>query len=64
VLIPPPVPTSAVKKFGPLGQRYVVGQPIRQIEDGDWYVEVTIVDTGEKIEYRRTLLLQDPDAPE
>lgn len=64
MIIPPHVPSGAVKKFGPLGQRYEVGKIIRQLENGDWIVEVTILDTGEKVEYRRTLLLQDPDAPE
>ncbi len=64
MIIPPHVPSGAVKKFGALGQRYEVGKLIRQLENGDWIVEVTILDTGEKVEYRRTLLLQDPDAPE
>ena len=58
----PTVPTGCIKSFGPFGPKYEVGQPLRQLEDGDWAVEVTMVETGEKAEYRLTHLLEDPEA--
>jgi hypothetical protein len=30
------------------------------LDDGDWLVEVVMVETGEKAEYRLTRLLDDP----
>lgn len=58
----PQVPVGMIKSFGPLGPRYVVGQPLHPLEDGDWMVEVTLVETGEKAEYRLTRLNDDPQA--
>lgn len=59
---PPPVPVGKIKSFGPFGPKYEVGYPLRQLDDGDWMIEVTIVESGEKTEYRRTHLLDDPEA--
>jgi len=58
----PFVPVGAFKSFGPLGPAYEVGQPVRQLEDGDWMVEVTVLETGETFEYRLTSLFDDPEA--
>jgi len=58
----PPVPTGKIKSFGPFGPKYEVGPPLHQLEDGDWMVEVTMVETGEKSEYRLTRLTDDPEA--
>ncbi|MGQ0711647.1 MAG: DUF5397 domain-containing protein [Rhodoferax sp.] len=58
----PTVPTGQIKSFGPFGPKYEVGQVLRPLEDGDWMVEVTIIDTGEKTEYRWTRLNNDPQA--
>lgn len=62
VISPPPVPVGKIKTFGPFGPKYEVGNPVRQLEDGDWMVEVTMVETGEKAEYRLTHLYGDPEA--
>lgn len=62
VVAPPPVPVGKIKTFGPFGPKYEVGQPLRPLDDGDWMVEVTMVESGEKAEYRRTHLLDDPEA--
>ncbi len=35
---------------------------LRQLDDGDWMIEVTMVETGEKAEYRWTHLSDDPEA--
>jgi len=59
---PPRVPVGRVKSFGPLGPKYIVGDPVRQLDDGDWLIEVTIVETGERVEYRWSRLGDDPRA--
>jgi hypothetical protein len=59
---PPRVPVGQVKTFGPLGPRYQVGAPIRQLDDGDWLVEITMIETGETAEYRWSRLSDDPRA--
>ena len=61
-IAPPPIPVGKIKSFGPFGPKYEVGSPLRQLEDGDWLVEVTLVETGEKAEYRLTHLCDDPEA--
>ncbi|WP_411161780.1 DUF5397 family protein, partial [Chromohalobacter sp. HP20-39] len=33
-----------------------------QLDDGDWMIEVTMVESGEKAEYRWTHLTDDPVA--
>jgi hypothetical protein len=62
VIAPPHVPVGKIKSFGPFGPKYEVGRAIRQLDDGDWLVEVTLVETGEKAEYRLTHLNDDPEA--
>ena len=62
VVAPPSVPVGKIKSFGPFGPKYEVGQAIRQLDDGDWMVEVTMVETGEKAEYRLTHRSDDPEA--
>ncbi|HEY9127154.1 MAG TPA: DUF5397 family protein [Acidobacteriaceae bacterium] len=58
----PFVPERKIKSFGPLGPRYEVGPLLRQLPDGDWMVAITLVETGEKTEYRLAHLMNDPDA--
>ncbi|HEB93139.1 MAG TPA: hypothetical protein ENI94_06665 [Gammaproteobacteria bacterium] len=62
VTTPPQVPVGKVKSFGPLGPKYEIGQPLRQLDDGDWLVEIVLVESGEKAEYRLTHIYDDPDA--
>jgi hypothetical protein len=62
VLSPPAVPVGKIKSFGPFGPKYEVGQPVRQLDNGDWLIEVTMVESGEQVEYRLTHLLDDPEA--
>ena len=59
---PPTIPVGHIKSFGLFGPKYEVGQAMRQLDDGDWIVGVTLVDTGEKAEYRLSRLLDDPEA--
>lgn len=62
VSAPPHLPAGRIKSFGYFGPKYEVGQATRQLEDGDWMIEVILVETGEKTEYRWTRLVVDPDA--
>lgn len=62
VTAPPRIPEGKIKSFGPFGPKYEVGRPLRQLADGDWMIEVTMVETGEKAEYRFTHLSDDPEA--
>jgi len=61
-VIMPSAPVGKFKSFGPLGPTYEVGEPVRRLEDGDWMIEVTIIETGEKVEYRLSRLIEDPEA--
>lgn len=62
VVTPPPVPVGKIKTFGQFGPKYEVGQPIHQRDDGDWMIEITMVETGEKAEYPMTSMQDDPEA--
>ena len=59
---PPPVPVGKIKSFGAFGSKYEVGKPLRQLDDGDWLIEVVLVETGEKVEYRLTHANDDSEA--
>lgn len=58
----PFVPVGEIKSFGPVGPKYEVGEALRQLDDGDWLIEVTMIETGEKAEYRLTHMRDDPEA--
>jgi hypothetical protein len=62
VIALPPIPVGRIKSFGAFGPKYEVGPALRPLEDGDWLVEVKMVETGEKSEYRLSRLLDDPEA--
>lgn len=62
VMSAPFVPTGKIKSFGAFGPKYEVGQALRQLDDGDWMVEVKMVETGESNEYRLTHVFDDPEA--
>jgi len=51
-----------IKTFGPAGPPYEVGRPLRQLDNGDWLFEVTMVESGELAEYRLARVVNDPDA--
>ncbi|WP_445375930.1 DUF5397 family protein [Photorhabdus tasmaniensis] len=56
------VPFCTIKSFGAFGPKYEVGQLLHPLEDGDWTIEVVLVETGEKTEYRLTHANNDPKA--
>lgn len=59
---PPRVPVGKIKSFGHFGPKYEVGRALCQLEGGDWLVEITMVETSEKAEYRLSRLSDDPEA--
>ena len=58
----PTVPFGRIKTFGPDGPMYEVGRALRQLDDGDWMIGITLVESGETTEYRLKNLLDDPYA--
>lgn len=56
------VPVGQIKSFGVVGPKYEVGEVVRALDDGDWMVEITLIETGEKAEYRLSHINQDPEA--
>lgn len=56
------IPIGQIKSFGHVGPKYEVGKPLWKLDDGDWMVDITLVETGEKAEYRLSNILQDPAA--
>jgi Family of unknown function (DUF5397) len=58
----PVLPIGKIKSFGPLGPKYKVGRALRPLSNGDWMVEVLLVETGETAEYKLTRLCADPEA--
>jgi len=62
LIAPPPIPVGRIKSFGAFGPKYEVGRALRPLGDGDWLVEVKMIETGETAEYRLTHLLDDPEA--
>ncbi|MBX3617490.1 DUF5397 family protein [Nitrosomonas sp.] len=58
----PELPIGTIKSFGSIGPKYQIGQALRQLDDGDWLIEITLIETGEKTEYRLTHLMNDPEA--
>ena len=62
LVAPPSVPTGKIKSFGSLGPKYQVGEPLRALPDGDWLVQILLVETGEIAEYKASSILGDPEA--
>ena len=56
----PILPDGQFRSFGAHGPTYEVGPILRQLDDGDWLVRVTLVETGEMVEYRLSHLAEDP----
>lgn len=55
------VPTGKIRSFGPFGPKYEVGHALRPLDNGDWLVEVRMVESGETAEYRLSRILDDPE---
>jgi len=58
----PKVPLGSIKNIGDFGPKYQVGPLLKQMDNGDWLVEITLLDSGEKTQYWLSHLNDDPDA--
>lgn len=58
----PSTQVGKIKSFGAFGTKYEVGQPVRQLDNGDWMVKIKLVETGEEVEYSFDHLRDDPEA--
>jgi len=58
----PALPIGTINSFGPFGPKYEVGPALRQLENRDWMIQITLVETGEKTEYLLSHLNNDPRA--
>ena len=56
------IPVGAIKTFGYEGIPYLVGEQAKALPNGDILVNITLIQTGEKEQYKLSKLLQDPDA--
>ena len=59
---PPIVAVGKIKSFGAFGPKYEVGEPLRILDDGDWMVQIKLIETGEVTEYRYSHMIDDPEA--
>ena len=49
-----------VRTLGTCGPKYEVLRPLHPLDGGDWLFEVAILESGERLDYRRSLMLTDP----
>jgi len=59
----PILPLGEIKNIGAFGPKYEVGPLLRPLDNGDWMVEILLVESGEKTEYLLSDIHHDPDAP-
>jgi hypothetical protein len=59
---PAPGLIGTFRTFGPAGPAYQVVAPLQSLPDGDWVIQVRVLESGEDAEYRYTDLLEDPEA--
>lgn len=57
----PSVPVGEIRTFGAYGPKYQIGERFKA-HNGEWLVEVTLVETNEKAAYRLERLRNDPIA--
>jgi hypothetical protein len=61
-LLLPEIPTGLIKSFGGIGPKYEVGDLLRPTAQGDWFIGIVLVETGEETEYLYSQMLNDPEA--
>lgn len=49
-----------IKTFGPDGPKYEVGNPLYSLENGDWMMNIILIETGEEVEYKLSRIAEDP----
>ena len=58
----PRLKVGQIKTFGALGPKYEVRRLLSPLDNGDWVVEILLVETGEVTEYRYSRMINDPEA--
>jgi len=58
----PETEVGKLKTVGPVGPAYEVGPTLRKLDDGDWLMEITVLESGEVTEYPLSCILEDPIA--
>jgi hypothetical protein len=58
----PCIAFGKIKRFGEFGPPYQAGRAVRRLPDGDWLVEITLIQTDEIANYRLSRLNDDPEA--
>lgn len=56
---PTPMPVGRIKGIGSTRE---LDQALHPLDDGDWMIEVTMLEKDKKAEYRPVRLAEDPDA--
>lgn len=56
------IPTGEVRTFGIMGVPYLVGQPEKELPNGDILVQIELLERGEREYYPLSNLLNDPKA--
>lgn len=56
------VPTGTVKTFGKDGIPYLVENPVEQLANGDWLINIRLLDSNETTQYKLSKIIQDPQA--
>ena len=54
------IPTGSIRSFGEYGISYIVQNPDKQLPDGDWLVNIEVLETGEKTQYKLSKIIKDP----
>jgi|GEM_PF-830168 len=58
----PETEIGKLKTVGPVGPAYEVGPALRKLDNGDWLMRITVLESGEVTEYPLSCILEDPIA--
>jgi hypothetical protein len=58
----PEIPIGKIKTFGLKGPSYKVMGNGRSSAEGEWFIPIRVLESGEELEYRYSRFLQDPEA--
>lgn len=56
------IPTGEIKSFGEHGIIYQVGEKEKDLPDGDVLVNIILLESGEKAQYKLSEIINDPKA--
>ena len=54
------IPIGSIRRFGEYGVSYLVQNADKQLPDGDWLVNIEVLESGEKTQYKLSKIIQDP----